>query len=243
LETQEETMTRPRIATAREWRDARVALLEREKRLNKERDELAAARRALPWVKIEKPYAFKTAQGTVALGDLFDGRSQLIVYHFMFGPDWSEGCKSCSFWAEQYDAARVHLRQRDTNLVVVSRGPLAKLQAFKERMGWKFPWVSSEGTTFNRDFHVSFDEADLVDGKAEHNFALRETKAGAELPGLSVFAKNTAGAVFHTYSCYSRGLDPLNATYQMLDLTPKGRDEAGLPWPMAWLKLKDQYTA
>lgn len=235
-------MSETRTATAKEWREARIALLEREKRLNKERDELAAARRALPWVKVEKAYTFKSAQGPVTLADLFDGRSQLIAYHFMFGPDWNDGCKSCSFWAEQYDPVRVHLRQRDTNLVVISRGPLAKLQAFKERMGWKFPWVSSEGTTFNRDFHVSFDASDIADGKAEHNFAMRDMKPGAELPGLSVFAKNKASEVFHTYSCYSRGLDPLNATYQLLDLTPKGRDEAGLPWPMAWLKLKDQYA-
>jgi predicted dithiol-disulfide oxidoreductase (DUF899 family) len=235
-------MTAPRIATAREWREARIALLEREKRLNKERDELAAARRALAWVKVQTPYAFKAPQGTLALSDLFDGRSQLIVYHFMFGPDWNEGCKLCSFWAEQYDAIRVHLRQRDTNLVVVSRGPLQKLQAFKERMGWKFPWFSSEGTTFNRDFHVSFDDADVIDGKVDYNYALRESQ-GREMPGLSVFAKSNAGEIFHTYSCYSRGLDPLNATYQLLDLTPKGRDEGALPWPMAWVKFKDQYPA
>lgn len=236
-------MSEPRIASAREWREARIALLEREKRLNKERDELAAARRALPWVKIAQPYTFKGPQGAVTLADLFDGRSQLIAYHFMFGPDWNEGCKSCSYWAEQYDAIRVHLRQRDTNLVVVSRGPLTKLQAFKERMGWKFPWVSSEGTTFNRDFHVSYDAADITEGKAEYNFAMQDMKPGAELPGLSVFAKNKAGEVFHTYSSYARGLDPLNATYQLLDLTPKGRNEADLPWPMAWLKLKDQYAS
>jgi predicted dithiol-disulfide oxidoreductase (DUF899 family) len=233
-------MAPPRIATASEWREARIALLEREKRLNRERDELAAARRLLPWVRVEKAYTFAGPNGSATLGDLFDGRSQLILYHFMFGPNATEGCKLCSFWAEQYDAIRVHLRHRDVNLAVVSRGPLAKLQAFQRRMGWRFPWFSSAGTSFSRDFHVSFDEGDRIDGKVDYNYAQREIR-GSEMPGLSVFAKNDEGQVFHTYSCYSRGLDPLNATYQLLDLTPKGRDEGALPWPMAWVKLKDEY--
>ena len=233
-------MSKPRVGSAAEWRAARVALLEREKRLNRERDELAAARRALPWVKVAEAYTFKAPGGQITLADLFDKRSQLIVYHFMFGPNATEGCKLCSFWAEQYDAIRVHLRQRDTNLVVVSRGPLEKLLAFQRRMGWRFPWVSSEGTSFNRDFHVTFEESDRVDGKVDYNYALREFQSG-EMPGLSVFAKSATGEIFHTYSCYSRGLDPLNATYQLLDLTPMGRDEAGLAWPMAWVDFKDRY--
>jgi predicted dithiol-disulfide oxidoreductase (DUF899 family) len=234
-------MTNPRVVSQKEWQESRLALLAKEKQLNRQRDELAAARRALPWVRVEKPYVFQGIEGSRPLADLFDGRSQLIVYHFMFGPDATDACKSCSFWAEQYDAIRVHLRQRDANLVVVSRGQLEKLQAFKKRMGWNFPWYSSAGTSFSHDSRVSFDPEDKVDGKVDYNYE-RRAFPGSEAPGLSVFAKNEAGEVFHTYSCYSRGLDPLNATYQLLDLTPKGRNEAGLPWPMAWLKFKDQYV-
>jgi predicted dithiol-disulfide oxidoreductase (DUF899 family) len=224
-------MTNPRIASPEEWRAARLALLTKEKQLNRQRDELAAQRRALPWVRLEKEYTFSGPDGSKTLAGLFDGRSQLIVYHFMFGPDATDACKSCSFWAEQYDAIRVHLRQRDANLVVVSRGPLEKFQPFKKRMGWNFPWYSSAGTSFNRDFRVSFDPEDRIDGKVDYNYQRREFP-GSEAPGLSVFAKNDAGEVFHTYSCYSRGLDPLNATYQCSISPP--RDATKRVCPGRW---------
>lgn len=222
------------------WLKARLALLEKEKALTRMRDEVAAERRALPKVRIAKDYVFTGPAGPVKLADLFEGKNQLIVYHFMLGPDWTDPCKSCSFWAEQFDALRVHLLHRDAALGAVSRAPFAKIAAVKARMGWRFPWYSSHGSDFNRDFHVSFDPGDRVDGKVEYNFERREF-GGSEAPGLSVFSKNEAGEIFHTYSCYARGLDPLNGTYQLLDLTPKGRDEAGLPGPMAWVRLKDQY--
>lgn len=220
-----------------EWLKARLTLLEKEKALTRQRDELAAARRALPAVRIEKKYVFDTLQGRKELVDLFEGKSQLLVYHFMLGPDAANPCPSCSFWAEQYDAIRVHLGQRDASLVCVSRAGLAKIEAVRQRLGWRFPWASSAGSDFNADFGVTFTEAEQ--GKGLYNFGTQPARAG-ESPGLSVFAREGT-TVFHTYSAYSRGLDALNATYQLLDLTPKGRDEAGLPWPMAWLKLKDQY--
>jgi predicted dithiol-disulfide oxidoreductase (DUF899 family) len=230
----------PHIAGRAEWLPARLALLAREKELNRLRDELAAERRALPWVRIDADYRFQTPDGEKTLAQLFDGKSQLIVYHFMLGADAADPCKSCSFWAEQYDAARVHLPHRDVNLIAVSLAPLAKIEAVRKRMGWRFPWVSSAGSSFNADFGVTFTEGDA--GKPLYNFATQAARPG-ESPGLSVFVKDPDGAVFHTYSTYARGLDPLNATYQLLDLTPKGRDEAGLPWPMAWLQLKDAYPS
>lgn len=220
------------------WLQARLRLLEKEKALTRLRDEVAAARRALPWVKVEKDYRFETARGAQSLSDLFDGKSQLILYHFMLGPDWEDPCKSCSFWAEHYDAIRVHLAQRDVNLAAASRAPVAKIEAVRARMGWRFPWASSLGSDFNYDFGVSFRDGDI--GRPVYNFGTQNAQVG-EMPGLSVFAKDAQGQVFHTYSCFSRGLDPLNATYQLLDLTPKGRDEAELSYPMAWVKLKDQY--
>ncbi len=227
-------------AVSREqWLKARLALMEKEKALTRQRDELAEARRALPAVRIEKDYVFDTPQGRKNLADLFDGKSQLIVYHFMLGPDAENPCPSCSFWAEHYDAIRVHLAQRDANLICVSRAPLAKIEGVRQRMGWKFPWVSSAGSEFNADFGVTFNEAQ--NGQMLYNFGTQAARAG-ELPGLSVFVKEGAD-LLHTYSAYTRGLDALNPTYQLLDLTPKGRNEAGLPWPMAWLKLKDQYEA
>lgn len=225
------------IASQEEWRSARLALLEKEKQLTRLHDAVAAARRDLPRVRVEEDYVFEGPAGEVTLADLFEGKSQLIIYHFMLGPNAAEPCKSCSFWAEHFDAARVHLPQRDVNLISVSRAPLKKIEAMRARMGWKFPWLSSHGSDFNYDFGASFapDQA----GQRLYNFGTQTAGAG-ELPGLSVFLKQGA-AVFHTYSCYARGLEALNGTYQMLDLAPKGRDEADLPWPMAWVKLKDQY--
>jgi len=232
-------MTQQHIGSRDEWRAARLVLLEREKELNRLRDELAAQRRELPWVRLEKDYEFDGPGGRVGLLDLFDGRSQLIVYHFMLGPGWAEGCPSCSFWADGYDGLPVHLARRDASLVAVSRAPYPEIAAYRERMGWSFPWYSSAGSDFNFDFGVSF-TSDQQRAGAEYNFRHLD-EPGDELPGLSVFARDGSGAVFHTYSTYSRGLDPFNAAYQLLDLTPKGRDEQDLPWTMAWLRRHDEY--
>ncbi len=221
----------PRIATREEWLEERLQLLAAEKELSHRRDELAATRRQLPWVRVEPDYRFDTVDGERSLRDLFNGRNQLVVYHFMFGPDWEEGCPSCSFWADNYDGVAVHLAHRDTTLVAVSRAPLASLQKYRERMGWSFTWVSSLGSTFNQDFGVSQAET--------YNYA-RVEQAMDESPGLSAFIRQD-GDVFHTYSCYARGLDVFNTAYQLLDITPKGRDEEALPWSMAWLRRHDQY--
>jgi predicted dithiol-disulfide oxidoreductase (DUF899 family) len=224
------------IATRGEWLEARKALLAKEKEFTKARDALSATRRALPWVKIETPYSFETPEGRETLSDLFAGKSQLIVYHFMYGPTWEQGCKSCSFWADNFNGIDAHLAHRDAALVAVSSAPLATLDAFKKRMGWNFKWVSSGGTTFNQDFGVS-----PAPGKAlDYNYGT-VVKEMDELPGISIFAKDAAGSVYHTYSCYSRGLDMLNGAYHIMDLLPKGRDEEGLPYPMAWLRHRDRY--
>jgi predicted dithiol-disulfide oxidoreductase (DUF899 family) len=226
------------IASQDEWLAARKALLAKEKEFTKARDQLSAARRALPWVKIDKPYTFDTASGKQSLADLFDGRGQLIIYHFMLGPGWKDGCPSCSFLADHFDGAVAHLAQRDVTLVVVSRAPLAEIEAYKKRMGWKFKWVSSYGDDFNHDFHVSFTKEETEKG-AEYNYAIGKIPS-EELPGLSAFIKD-GGAVFHTYSSYARGLDTLVGTYNFLDLAPKGRDEDALPWTMAWVRRHDEY--
>ena len=222
-----------------EWRAARLALLEKEKELNRLRDELAAERRRLPWVRVEKENEFDGPDGRLSMLDLFDGRRQLIVYHFMFGPGWEEGCPSCSFWADSFNGMPVHLAHRDASLVVVSRAPFAEIEAYRRRMGWSFRWVSSAPGNFNYDFGVSFTPQQVRDG-AEYNYR-HIGEPQDELPGLSVFARDNAGNVFHTYSTYSRGLDPINSGYQLLDLTPKGRDEKELPWSMAWLRRHDSY--
>jgi predicted dithiol-disulfide oxidoreductase (DUF899 family) len=226
------------IASQDEWLAARKALLAKEKEFTKARDQLSAARRALPWVKIDKPYTFDTASGKQSLADLFDGRGQLIIYHFMLGPGWKDGCPSCSFLADHFDGAVAHLAQRDVTLVVVSRAPLAEIEAYKKRMGWKFKWVSSYGDDFNHDFHVSFTKEETEKG-AEYNYAIGKIPS-EELPGLSAFIKD-GGAVFHTYSSYARGLETLVGTYNFLDLAPKGRDEDALPWTMAWVRRHDEY--
>jgi predicted dithiol-disulfide oxidoreductase (DUF899 family) len=233
-------MTPPRIVCQEEWLDARKAFLAKEKQFTRTRDELARQRRELPWVKVEKPYTFDAPEGRVSLADLFGGKGQLVVYHFMLGPDWEEGCPSCSFWADNYNGVDVHLAHRDTALVAVSRAPLAKIEAYKKRMGWTFRWVSSAGSDFNFDFGVSFDAAKRVEGERNYNYGSIAFN-GEEAPGLSVLCRGEDGAIYHTYSTYARGLDMFNAAYQMLDLTAKGRDEAGLPWPMAWVKRHDRY--
>jgi len=229
-------MTDHKIVSQDEWIAARRQLLAQEKEFTRQRDLLSQARRDLPWVRVEKAYEFDTAGGRRSLPDLFDGRSQLIVYHFMFGPDWETPCKSCSFWADNFERSVVHLKARDVTLIAVSRAPLAKLEAFKQRMGWTFNWVSSATTDFNFDCDASF----RPEEQATYNYAPK-TSSVTELPGISVFHKDASGTVFHTYACYSRGIDMMNATYQYLDLVPKGRDEADLPHSMAWVHYRDSY--
>jgi len=232
----------PKIVSQAEWLAARKAHLAREKELTRLRDQVSAERRQLPWVKVEKGYVFEGPEGRKALAELFDGRSQLIVYHFMFGPDWEQGCPSCSLLADHIDGATVHLAQRDVTLVVVSRAPLAKLQAFQQRMGWRFPWLSSFGSDFNRDFHVSFTADEMAKGEMEYNYHITRFPSD-EGPGASVFLKDSGGTVYHTYSTYARGLDMLIGAYNYLDLVPKGRDETELPYTMAWVRHHDRYDA
>lgn len=229
-----------KIVSREEWLEARKAHLAREKEFTRERDALAAARRALPWVKVDKDYRFETSRGEQSLGDLFDGHSQLIVQHFMFGPDWEEGCPSCSFWADGYNAFITHLAQRDVTMIAVSNAPQARLDAYKERMGWSFTWATSIDGEFSRDFGVTFSPAELEKGEVSYNYE-NQSFPSEEAPGASVFYRNDAGAIFHTYSCYARGLDMLNAAYHYLDLVPKGRDEDHLPFPMSWVRRKDMY--
>lgn len=232
---------KPNVVSHEEWVAARRDFLAKEKEFTRLRDELSAQRRELPWEKVEKEYVFDSPRGKVKLADLFDGRGQLIVYHFMLGPGWEEGCKSCSYLSDHFDAPAVHLAQRDTTLAVISHAPLAEIEAFKKRMGWKFPWVSSFGSDFNFDSHVSFTPEEKASGKIEYNYGPAEYFS-EEGPGLSVFAKNAAGEVFHTYSTYARGLDILVGAYNFLDLVPKGRDEDGLAFSMAWVRHHDRYA-
>ena len=223
-----------RIATRDDWLAERRALLAAEKDFTRQRDALSARRRDLPWVRVDRPYRFDTDRGPATLADLFGGNGQLIVYHFMFGADWDQGCPSCSFWADNFVGIGIHLAHRDTALVAVSKAPLAKLRTYHARMGWTFPWVSAGDSGFNEDYGVSF-----AGEGGSYNYAPR-TGTHSELPGISVFARE-GDQVFHTYSAYARGLDMMNGAYHFLDLTPKGRDEAGLPWPMAWVRRHDVY--
>ncbi len=234
----------PRNVVSRdEWVQARKALLAKEKELTRQRDAITRERMALPWVNVDKPYLFDTPAGKRSLADLFDGRSQLIVYHFMFGPTWEEGCPSCSFLMDHVDGALPHLNHRDVTFTAISRAPLARIEAFKRRMGWKFNWASSGQTDFNYDYHVSFTPEQIAAGDLCYNFEEIPAAPNEDMPGYSVFAKDEAGAVFHTYSTYARGLDALVGTYQFLDLVPKGRDEDGLAFSMAWVRYHDRYGA
>lgn len=231
-----------KLASREEWVRARTELLAKEKEFTRARDQLSELRRNLPWVKVDKEYLFDGPNGKETLPDLFEGRSQLVVYHFMFDPSWDEGCKSCSFWADNYHGIIVHLKNRDVTLITISKAPLKKLDAFKKRMGWSFKWVSSMDNDFNRDYHVSFTPKELETGKAYYNYK-PGTFPATEAPGISVFYKDENGEIFHTYSCYARGLDMLNGAYHYLDLVPKGRDEAGLSYSMAWLRHHDKYES
>lgn len=228
------------VVPRQEWLAARMALLDKEKELTRRLDEFNRERRALPWVRVEKPYAFDGTSGRVSLAELFDGRSQLVVYHFMFHPDDSAGCPHCSLRADGFGGIVEHLKHRDTTMVAVSRAPYAKLAAYREKMGWSFPWYSSGASEFNFDFHVSFTPAEMRAGKAFFNYALRNPGA-REREGHSFFYRNAAGEVFHTYSCYDRGNDMLNIHYHYLDLVPKGRDE-GDRGPF-WVRRRGEYDA
>lgn len=228
------------VVSQEEWIAARKQHLAREKEFTRLRDQLSRERRELPWVRIDKTYVFDGPAGPETLPDLFEGRSQLIVQHFMFDPSWDEGCKSCSFWVDNFNGIVEHLNHRDVTMVLVSRAPIETLLAYKKRMGWTLKWVSSFKTDFNRDFHVSFTDEEREQERAYYNYATGGFPA-PEAPGISVFYRNGAGTVFHTYSCYARGLDMLNGAYHLLDLVPKGRDEAGLPDTMAWLRHHDRY--
>ncbi|PCJ84737.1 MAG: thioredoxin [Hyphomicrobiales bacterium] len=233
-------MTSPKFASRAQWLEARIALLADEKALMRERDRLSAARRALPLVKVEQSYSFDTENGQKTLGDLFGDKSQLLVYHFMYGPDWKEGCPSCSFWADGFDGSLVHLSARDTAFACVSNAPLPVLLAYRKRMGWSFPWVSAQASSFSKDFGVTFEGNDEPVGLG-YNYSGKVF--GSEMPGISTFLKLEDGTIGHKYSTFSRGLDSVNATYQLLDLTPKGRDEDNLPGIMSWLRRNDSYDA
>jgi len=230
----------PAVVSSAEWLAARKELLRKEKELTRLRDEISRQRRALPWERVEKQYVFDGPRGKETLSDLFGGRSQLMIYHFMFGPGWKEGCPSCSFLADTFDGAAVHLAHRDVTFMAISRATLPEIEAFKKRMGWQFKWVSSFGSDFNRDYQASFSPQEIVVGKVYYNYEMTEFPS-EEGPGASVFYKNPAGEIFHTYSTYARGLDAMVGTYNWLDLAPKGRDEDGLAFTMSWVRHHDKY--
>jgi predicted dithiol-disulfide oxidoreductase (DUF899 family) len=234
-------MTAHSVVSKEEWLASRKALLAKEKEFNRLRDELSAERRALPWVRLEKKYEFDGPGGRIGLADLFDGRSQLVIYHLMFHPDWKAACKSCSYWIDSLPAHLEHLHQRDVTVAAVSRAKLATIEAYKEREGWTIPWVSSFGGDFNHDFGVSFTPDEIKAGQVVYNYANHDKFSGEERPGISVFYKDSDGAIYHTYSTYSRGLDMLNATYHYLDIVPKGRDEDAYKFPMEWVRIRDEY--
>jgi predicted dithiol-disulfide oxidoreductase (DUF899 family) len=228
------------IVSHDKWLEARKKLLVEEKNFSRLQDKLSELRRELPWEKVDKEYTFDSTEGNVTLSDLFDGRSQLIIYHFMFGKAWGAGCKSCSFLADHFNPAIVHLKQRDVSMLAVSRAPLEEILKFKDRMKWSFNWVSSENSNFNVDFHVSFSQDEIDKGDVYYNYK-NQGFPSTEAPGASVFYKDEAGNIFHTYSTFARGLDRFITTYHYLDVVPKGRDEDNLPYTMDWIRLHDEY--
>jgi predicted dithiol-disulfide oxidoreductase (DUF899 family) len=235
----------PKIVSREEWLAARRQLLAREKQHTRQHDEICKLRRELPWVKVEKNYVFDGPNGKVSLADLFDGRSQLIIRHFMFGPGWKEGCVGCSFASDHVAGALVHLENHDVTYAAISRAPFAELDAFKKRMGWTFPWVSSFDSDFNYDYHASFTPEELAQGRAFHNFEFSRLRYTIEeTSGLSVFFKDASGNLFHTYSCHARGDEGGVSSYFYLDLTPKGRDENGPTFTLGdWVRHHDRYDA
>jgi predicted dithiol-disulfide oxidoreductase (DUF899 family) len=230
-----------KIVSKNEWIAARKVLLKKEKEFTALRDQLSQQRRDLPWVAVDKEYVFDGPNGKETLPDLFDGRSQLIVYHFMYDPNWDVGCPSCSFWADNFNDIIVHLNQRDVTLIAISKAPFNKIAAYKKRMGWDFKWVSSYDTDFNFDYHVSFTQEELAKKKAFYNFISQDPRT-SEREGISVFYKDLSDKIFYTYSAYARGIDILNNTYNYLDLVPQGRDEDGYDFPMAWVRRHDEYN-
>lgn len=229
-----------KVVSHNDWVEARKALLVKEKEFTRLRDRISRERQELPWEEVKEDYEFEGPNGPRRLSDLFDGRSQLIVYHFMYGPDWDTGCKSCSFIADHFNPAIVHLNQRDVSMAAVSRAPLKVLEAYKKRMGWDFPWVSSFRNDFNRDYNVFFTEEQLERGDAYFNYK-NKGFSSTEAPGASVFFRDDNGAIFHTYSVFERGLDMFITAYHYLDIVPKGRDEADLQYTMSWLRRHDEY--
>lgn len=234
------TQTQHKVVARDEWLKARLAHLAAEKELTRKRDELSRQRRELPWERVEKNYVFEGPNGPETLADLFAGRRQLVIYHFMLGPNWEEGCKSCSFLADHFDGAGIHLAHRDVSFAVVSRASLPRIQAFQKRMGWRFHWVSAFANDFQRDYGVHFTKEEIT-GEVNYNYQKMRFNS-EEAPGLSVFYKDEGGDIFHTYSTYGRGLDSMVGTYQFLDLVPKGRDEDGLAFTMAWVRHHDKYS-
>ncbi len=237
--TQSNVVNHP-VVTPDRWIAERKNLLAREKELTYLRDQIAEQRRALPWVRIDQEYVFDTPAGKRTLAGLFEGRSQLMVQHFMLGPGWEQGCQSCSFMADHTDGMQIHLEHRDVTFVAVSRAPMAEIERFRSRMGWKFNWVSSSGNDFNYDFHVSFTPEERKKGEVYYNFGMTAFPA-EEAPGISLFYRSEAGEVFHTYSTFGRGVEVMMGTYNMLDLAPKGRDEEGLSYGMEWVRHHDRY--
>jgi len=229
------------IVSREQWLAAREQLLTEEKELTRLRDKVNASRRAMPWVDVEKSYVFDGPNGRETLAELFAGRSQLVVRHFMFGPGWEAGCVGCSFLADHLDGALVHLEHHDVTVVVVSRAPFAEIEAFRQRMGWRFKWVSSHGSDFNYDYHVSFTPEEIASGRAQYNYQLTD-RIGEEMPGTSVFHKDADGTIVHTYSAYARGNEAMLGTYSILDLTPNGRNETGPNHNLTdWVRLHDRY--
>jgi len=238
MATQGTLIQNPRVVSHEHWVTERVAFMAKEKEFTRLRDELSRQRRELPWEKVTKSYVFDGPRGKETLAELFEGRGQLVVYHFMFSPSWSEACKSCSFWADNFNGIDIHLAHRDISFLAISRAPLPKLEAYKRRMGWSFKWVSAGDSDFNYDFNVSFDAEAAKNGTAYYNYGTGR-QVQEDMPGISVFHKGENGDVYHTYSTYSRGIDLMNGAYNYIDLTPKGRDEgAGI---MSWLRRRDQY--
>jgi predicted dithiol-disulfide oxidoreductase (DUF899 family) len=240
MSTKTKTNHNHSIVSLSEWLAARKELLAEEKRLTRQMDAVSARRRALPWVKVAKDYQFDTRKGRVSLAELFGGRSQLVIQHFMLGPDWGDGCPSCSYMADHTDGMLPHLAARDVTMLAVSRAPLAEIETFKKRMGWHFEWVSSNGSDFNYDFHVSFTEKEVDCGKVDYNYT-KQSFGSTEAPGISVFQKAADGSIFHTYSVFGRGVELMMGTYRILDLTPKGRDEDNLEHSMEWVRYHDSY--
>lgn len=234
------TLQHRKVVSPQEWIAARKELLKKEKEFSRLRDELSRQRRELPWEKVEKKYVFDGPKGKETLADLFGSKSQLLMYHFMLGPGWAEGCPSCSYLADHFDGSISHLAARDVSFVVSSRAPLAEIEKFKKRMGWNFKWVSSNGTDFNYDYQVSMKKEELADGEVYYNYSMQKFPS-EERPGASAFYKDATGNIFHTYSTYARGLDILLGAYNWLDLAPKGRDEEGLAHTMAWVRHHDKY--